>query len=48
MSFSELNQEQVDRINELTEQYVTTRLYKALISAVNAVNEEKDLAIQNR
>ncbi|XP_068204495.1 rab5 GDP/GTP exchange factor [Palaemon carinicauda] len=43
-----LNQEQVDRINELTERYVTTRLYKSLISAVNAVNEDKDLAIQNR
>lgn len=43
-----LSQEQIDRINELTERYVTTRLYKSLISAVNAVNEDKDLAIQNR
>ncbi|KAK7068230.1 Rab5 GDP/GTP exchange factor [Halocaridina rubra] len=43
-----LSQDQIDRINELTERYITTRLYKSLISAVNAVNEEKDLAIQNR
>ncbi|KAK8721875.1 hypothetical protein OTU49_012616 [Cherax quadricarinatus] len=47
-AYHDLTQEQVDKINELTERYVTTRLYKALISAVNAVNEEKDLAIQNR
>lgn len=47
-AYQELTQDQVDRINELTERYVTTLLYKALISAVNAVNEEKDLAIQNR
>ncbi|CAL4099907.1 unnamed protein product, partial [Meganyctiphanes norvegica] len=46
--YYELTQEQVDRINELTERYVTTRLYKKLISVVNAVSEEKDLAIQNR
>lgn len=46
--YQELTQDQIDRINELTERYVTTRLYKAFISAVNAVSEEKDLAIQNR
>ncbi|XP_042228001.1 rab5 GDP/GTP exchange factor-like isoform X2 [Homarus americanus] len=47
-AYHELTQEEVDRVNELTERYVTTRLYKALITLVNAVNEEKDLAIQNR
>lgn len=46
--YQDLTQEQVDRINELTERYVTTRLYKKLISVVNAVTEEKDLAIQDR
>ncbi|KAG0725321.1 Rab5 GDP/GTP exchange factor [Chionoecetes opilio] len=43
-----LEQEQIDKINELTERYITTRLYKPLIITVNAVCEEKDLAIQNR
>ncbi|MPC18144.1 Rab5 GDP/GTP exchange factor [Portunus trituberculatus] len=43
-----LNQEQIDKINELTERYITTRLYKQLNIGVNAVCEEKDLAIQNR
>nr|XP_045608381.1 rab5 GDP/GTP exchange factor-like isoform X1 [Procambarus clarkii] len=47
-AYHDLTQDQVDKINELTERYITTRLYKALISSVNAVNEEKDLAIQNR
>uniref|UniRef100_A0A0P4VZ61 Rab5 GDP/GTP exchange factor n=1 Tax=Scylla olivacea TaxID=85551 RepID=A0A0P4VZ61_SCYOL len=43
-----LSQEQIDKINELTERYITTRLYKQLNIAVNAICEEKDLAIQNR
>ncbi|XP_050728313.1 rab5 GDP/GTP exchange factor-like [Eriocheir sinensis] len=47
-AYQGLNQEQIDQINELTERYITTRLYKPLIITVNAVSEEKDLAIQNR
>ncbi|KAK4314732.1 hypothetical protein Pmani_013985 [Petrolisthes manimaculis] len=43
-----LTEDEAQRLMSLTERYITTRLYKTLIAAVNAANEEKDLAIQNR
>lgn len=43
-----LTEDEAHRLMSLTERYITTRLYKSLIAAVNAANEEKDLAIQNR
>ncbi|XP_076069333.1 rabaptin-5-associated exchange factor for Rab5 isoform X2 [Oratosquilla oratoria] len=46
--FQDLTSEQIDKTNDLTERYVTTRLYKSFIGTVNASNEEKDLQIQNR
>ena len=46
--FLALSDDSIERLMQLTEKYVTTRLYKALIGAVNASNEENDLEIQNR
>ncbi|KAL7644123.1 UNVERIFIED_CONTAM: hypothetical protein RMT77_004946 [Armadillidium vulgare] len=46
--FKNFTNEQIEKVGELTEVYITTRLYKILIGEVNAYSEEKDLAIQKR